>query len=137
VLRHASHVAGVTSTSPVRISSMLRSSENYDVWNDKCVRPDGQSLSIFIFILCKKRISTCASCSSAILRTKRMKQFLILTQPFNQFNALASVTNLLPLEDPKLFVLLAVGASRILLPADGSLCTRNCPVGQFLIHGLR
>jgi len=115
-----------------------RQLENYDVWmNDKCVRTEGQSLSTFIFILCKKRISTFSSCSFVIWRTKRMKQFLIHKQPFNHLNALASVTNVLPLDDPTRFVLLVVGASRVLLPSDGSLCTRTCPVGQFLIHELR
>jgi len=66
-----------------------------------------------------------------------MKQFLIHTQPFNQLNAFAGVTNVLPVDDPTRFVLPALRASRVLLPADGSLCTLACPVGQFLIHGLR
>lgn len=53
-----------------------------------------------------------------------MKQFPIHTQHFNQLNVFAGVTNVLPLDDPTRFVLLAVGED-CSLPADGSLCTRT------------
>ena len=48
---------------------------------------------------------------SRYIKNKQNEAILIFTQPFNQLNAFASVTNVLPLDDPTRFVLLAVGGS--------------------------